>query len=1178
MTTTKHIALIFLIIAVLGCQSTDRPLFKQVSSGHSGIHFINKLEVNDSINSVFFEYIYNGSGVAVGDVNNDGLEDLFFGGNMVTSRLYLNQGNLQFLDVTEASGITTDRWCTGISMVDINEDGLLDVYICVAGKDENADRRNIFFINQGIDGEGVPHFIDKAAEMGLDDTGYSTMGVFFDYDKDRDMDLYILTNAMKGSERNLIRHIKKNGEAESTDRLYRNNGDGTFTNASREAGILIEGLGLGVKLVDINQDGWMDVYCANDFISNDLLWINNGDGTFSEKAGEYFKHFTYSGMGMDIADYNNDGLPDVLVLDMLPYTNLRQKLMVGYRNLDKFYTSIDSGYHPQFMRNTLQLNMGKFRDGKYRFSEISYLAGMYQTDWSWAPLLADFDHDGWKDLLITNGFRKDVTNLDFIYNTVMVQSPFGTEEAKKEKMARSMQQLPDVKLPNYIFKNNRNLTFEDRSAEWGLDVPTFSNGTAIADLDGDGDLDIIINNIDQEAMIFENLTNERPHKENHFLSIRFDKTVKESDLHGMKCWIFHDNNRQFHEFSPYRGYKSSMGRQIHAGLGRSGQIDSLIIQWPDGAVQKMQDIRSDTTLVVNRTDKMISSSGSYFSDFNRKYPGLSFRDITAEKKLDHKHIETSPIDLDFTYTLIHNLSQHGPALAVGDVNNDGLDDLFVGSDPGHSSVIYLQQKDHTFRPRPLNLDIEHEDMGALFFDYDHDGDPDLYVVSGGSTGNYDAPLYRDRLYINVGKGEFSRADSLIPATLMSGSCVTAADYDLDGDLDLFVGRRVYPRRYPETPQSYLLENNEGKFVDRSDLLADEGKLGMVNSAVWTDVNGDLRPDLIVVGEWMPIRVLINTENGFTDQSDRYGTGDTHGWWNSIKAEDLDNDGDIDYVVGNYGLNSFYKPSKEKPVEIWAKDYDKNGTVDPILTHYIEGESYIVHPKDLISAQIPSMRTRFRTYESYGTTPFKQSFLEEELEGSVHLKCTRMGSVILENIGGDELKIRPLPLEVQFSPVYGIAFEDFDRDGLTDIFLVGNSYAEETLFGYYDASYGTVLLNKGDWEWECPRPNRINLVADGNKKALVRILSGNRQVFVSSRNGGFLQAHDTSEGASSRFIVPAPDEWQANLIFFDGTRKKIEFPYGGGYLSQDSRALKLPSDIERVEMISFTGDRRMIEIE
>lgn len=1167
--------LVFVFLSLTNCTNDhDDKLFRLRESSRTGLTFNNTITISDSLNAVTFEYIYNGGGAAVGDVNNDGKKDLFFSGNMVSSRLYLNEGNLKFEDVTDQAGVKTDSWCTGASFVDINNDGWLDLYVCVAGLVKPEHRRNIFFINKGIDENGVPHFVDQAGEMGLDDDGYSTMAVFFDYDKDLDLDMYLLTNSMKGEQRNMIKPIQVMGESETTDRLYRNIGDHTFINWSKEAGILKEGFGLGIGLCDINQDNWIDVYCANDFISSDLLWINNQDGTFSECAGEYFKHFTNNGMGMDIADYNNDALIDFIVLDMMPVTNLRQKLMLGFRSTERFNSSLEMGYLPQFLRNTLQLNMGKFPDGKFKFSEIGLLAGIFQTDWSWAPLFTDFDNDGWKDLLITNGYRKDVTNLDYI-NEIIRETRFGSDEEKKMILLNAMDKLDDVKLSNYLFKNKRDLTFEDISEKWGLDVPTFTNGTITADLDNDGDIDIVVNNMDQEVYLFENQLNmKRP--QHHFLRLVFSPDLPHHDRIGTKIWIFQKENHQYFEYSPYRGYKSTIDQEINIGLGKNRHVDSLIVQWPDGSVNRHNDIQGDTLFSLGKKESSFSSAGSYIEQFDVIEEKILFSDITDSIKLTIKHEETTHDDLKSTPILLRNLSKYGPSISVGNINDDGLDDIFVSGDRHKKGIILQQNKQNEFYETDQLIDSTYEDLGSLFFDADNDGDDDLYVVSGGSFWPASSSYYQDRLYLNDGNGVFRLGTNNLPEIQSSGSCVIAADYDSDGDLDLFVGGRLSPNLYPTPPKSYLLENQEGIFIDRSELLgSEEGRLGMVTSALWTDINNDDASDLLIVGEWMRITALINQKHRFVNQTQKYELTNSSGWWNSVNGGDIDNDGDIDYVVGNYGLNSFYKASPEYPLEIYGKDFDRNGTFDPIVTNYIDGVAYIVHSRNTIIRQIPSIEYRFLTYEAYGATPFKNSLTTEELSGAVHLDCKNMQSVVLENVNGEYFNIHELPIEVQFSPVFGTTLEDFNNDNRLDIMLIGNSMADETFAGYYDASFGNVLINQGEFQWKVLQPSKTRLIVDGDKKALAKLNINNQETFLMSENNGYLKTY-TFNNQQKKSFKSARDDFYF-ILKHNNLSRKIELYNGSGFLSSSSRTIWLPDEVSELNIFGFTGKSRDVTL-
>jgi hypothetical protein len=755
----------------------------------------------------------------------------------------------------------------------------------------------------------------------------------------------------------------------------------------------------------------------------------------------------------------------------------------------------------------------------------------------------------------------------------MGQSQFGTPEAKLNQAISEMNKLPDVKLPNFGFENQKDLTFRNNSKEWGLNHPTFTNGTAYADLDEDGDLDLVLNNIDMPAMIFENRMNEISDQKS--FTLKFDENVAYAYRIGTKVWLYHNGHGQYFEYSPYRGYKSTMDPDIHIGVGDAHYIDSLIVQWPDGNINKMIHVRSDTVLTINRKDLIRCNQIPYIADLSINDRNIRFQDISIKTNLIHQDIESSVVDIAHISTLIHNLSQYGPGICVGDINGDQLDDLFIGGDINQPGHFFIQQVDASFFKVKFESDSIFEDMGSLLFDADTDGDPDLYVVSGGS-GSRREEMYQDRLYFNDGKGNFTRSTNILPSITSSGSCVIAGDYDKDGDLDLFIGSRLDPWEYPVSGKSYLLENQNGTFIDISHKLgATNGEMGMVTSALWTDVNNDNNLDLMVVGEWMPIKVFLNVNREFQDVSASFGLKNTDGWWNSINGHDMDNDGDTDYLLGNYGLNSFFKASVDRPVEIHAGDFDQNGSIDPIVTHYIEGQSYIVHPRNILNRKIPGFQNRFETFEKYGQTPYERSFTEEEKQAAIHLKCTMMESIVLENINGETFEIHDLPNEVQFSPIYGSVFFDFNNDRLTDILLVGNSYAEETITGYYDASYGNVLVNKGDFQWSVPYNDAINLIADGDKKALVRIALENSYAFLISENNGPLQVLTSSQAANDLRVQLNTNDWYALAIINENSTKKIEFYYGNGYLSQNSRWFFADNANMDLEIANYKGELRKI---
>lgn len=712
----KHILFFFIGAAFLlsSCDKKGSPLFHLLSPEDTGITFSNTLPENDTLNAMEYDYLYNGAGVAIGDINNDGLQDIFFGGNMVTSKLYLNKGNMQFEDITEKAGVSTDRWVTGVSMADVNSDGHTDIYICVAGPNKTAEKPNMLFVNNG---DGT--FTESAGAYGLADTGYSTQAAFLDYDKDGDLDMYLLTNALENFPRNNSRPKKTNGQGLSTDRLYRNNGDNTFTDASKEAGILIEGYGLGVGIADINKDGWPDIYAANDFITNDILYISNGDGTFTDRSRQYMKHQSWNAMGTDIADFNNDGLLDIMTVDMLPPDNQREKTMIGAANYDRFNHNLTLGYQPQYIRNTLQLN-----NGNGTFSEIGQLAGIHRTDWSWAPLFADYDNDGHRDLLITNGYRKDVTNLDFIIYKRQ-EGRFGDEAHQSKAMTKLIKELPGVKVHNYIYQNTGNLSFVDKSEEWGLDAPSYTNGTAFADLDNDGDLDLIMNNIDEAAFIYRNDASTLPDR--HYLRVQLEGNTKNKAGLGAKLTLKYNGKQLYHDHSVYRGYKSTVENAIHFGLGKATQADALEVTWPDGRQQIIKNIKADQVLTVRYADATAPDMTPAPTTIATLFQA---QDSTATG-ISYQHRENDFVDFKLQPLLMQKHSQSGPGIAVGDVNGDGLEDFYVGGSSDVSGKLYIQASAGRFKGVSLADAVKHgDDMGSLFFDADKDGDPDLYIVSG----------------------------------------------------------------------------------------------------------------------------------------------------------------------------------------------------------------------------------------------------------------------------------------------------------------------------------------------------------------------------------------------------------------------------------------------------------------
>ena len=1158
-----------------GCER-DEALFKRLPASYTGIHFANTITEDDSLyNPIVFDYVYNGGGVAVGDFDRDGLDDVYFTGNQVPNALYLNRGRFRFEDVTDRAGVgASDVWATGVAAVDINADGWLDLYVSVAGKVPDVQRANLLFVNQGTGADGIPRFTEEAAAYGLADTGYSTQAAFFDYDRDGDLDLYLLTNDIDEASRNSLRPRRTSGQAKSTDRLYRNNGDATFTDVSQEAGITTEGYGLGVAVSDLDLDGWPDVYVANDFQTNDLLYINNRDGTFTDRAAAYLKHQPHNGMGTDVADFNNDGLPDVAVLDMLPPDNERQKMMRSGSNYDRFQMALRLGYAPQYMRNMLQLGGGPVPGGGWSFSEIGQLAGVSNTDWSWAPLFADFDNDGWRDLFITNGYGRDVTNLDFVvYNREA--NAMGTLEAKRARTMAAFRDLPEVKRPNVLFQNNGDLTFTDQTKAWGMDVPSLSNGAAFADFDRDGDLDVVVNNIDDAAFVYENRASERA--DVHYLRVRLTGPALNPAGFGAKVILRSQGRQQYHDHSPYRGYQSTVEPAVHFGLGDVGRVDSLEVYWPDGAYQLLRDVQADQTITLDHTEAALEGPSEVPSPV---YPAPFFHEEASVRGLAFTHEEAEFVDFKRTPLLPHKHSQGGPGLAVGDVDGNGLDDVYVGGDRGQARTLFMQQRPGQFEGRLLEDAAPYDDMGALFFDAEGDGDLDLYVVSGGAHAPAGDAAYQDRLYLNDGRGALRHDLAALPTWHSSGSGVEAADYDADGDLDLFIGGRILPGRYPLPPRSVILRNDSEKgtprFIDVTDTVAPGlSDVGLVSDALWTDVDGDDLIDLLLVGEWMPITLFKNESGRFVDATQTSGLGATTGWWNSLAAADFDRDGDLDYVAGNLGLNTKFKASKQEPVRIYAADFDENGSIDPVIARYIQGELFADAPRDLLVLQMAGMQRRFQSYAAYAGAALEETLTQAEREKAYTAESVTFETSYLENQGDGTFTRRALPRRAQFAPTFGMLPGDYNEDGHLDLLLVGNSYAPDVQTGRYDASVGTFLAGDGRGGFEVIVPAESGFFADGDAKGMAEVVIDSEQTLL------LVTQNDDSLRAFSR---PAADVRHVPLHLLDryavltsssGATWRQEFYYGTTYLSQSSRFLELTEGVEKAVIYGRTGSRVIV---
>jgi enediyne biosynthesis protein E4 len=860
------------VFLAVSCREKQQ-LFSKMEYSDTHINFENRIVESDSFNVFTYEYIYNGGGVGVGDINNDGLADLFFAGNMITSKLYLNKGGFNFTDITTTAGTTTNRWCTGVAMVDINQDGWLDIYISTAFTNRLGVAPNLLFLNKGLNKEGIPVFEEMAAAIGLDDSAYASQAAFLDYDLDGDLDMYLCNNSLKEADRNELIGQRKNGSGPSQDHLYRNEGKDSvsglprFKNVSQEASIQTEGWGLGIIVKDFNRDGWPDIYVANDFQSNDHLYINNQNGTFTNRVGEYFAHQSHNSMGADMADFNNDGWEDLCVVDMLPDDNKRQKTMFGSIPNDKYERALSLGYQPQFVRNVLQLNNGKLPDtsGAVSFSDIAYLSGMAATDWSWSPLWADFDMDGWRDLLITNGYVKDITDLDFM-TYASEYKMFGSNATKMQQLREKAREIGEVKKANFLFKNNANLTFTDKAIDWGLSQPSFTNGTAYADFDNDGDLDIVMNNLNDKAFLYRNNSISFSGNNNNapsFLKVKLAGSKGNIEGLGTTVTIWCNGTMQFTEHTLQRGYLSTVENIIHFGLGQTKFIDSIKINWPSRKIQLLKNIPANQTIIVKEADAI-----SIDKDNTTRIHEPLLVNTSIIPGLDFIHEENEYIDFNYQYTLPHRYSIQGPALAVADVNGDGREDFYVGGASRHTGYFFIQQKKGFVSTPLLNSPQSklQEETGSLLFDADGDGDNDLYCVAGGNEFG-DSTAYKDLLFLNDGKGVFTEAAAnVLPNTAASGSCVVAADYDRDGDIDLFIGGRNKPHQYPQTSRSYILRNDTDSIMKRVrftdvtiSLSSDLTTPGMVTAALWTDYNNDNWMDLMLVGEFMPIQLFKNVK-------------------------------------------------------------------------------------------------------------------------------------------------------------------------------------------------------------------------------------------------------------------------------------------------------------------------------
>ncbi|MFP2995849.1 VCBS repeat-containing protein [Spongiivirga sp. MCCC 1A20706] len=1096
MSLFRFALLLVAVVIFISCNSSnEKLLFQQLDDVQTGIDFENAIEENDEINVIDFQYCYNGGGVGIGDFNNDNLPDIYFTGNQVSSKLYLNLGNFKFKEVTEIAQVNTTSWVTGVSVVDINADGLDDIYLNVGGANCKADCFNLLFVNQGNNKDGIPIFKEKASEYGLNEAEYAQQTVFFDYDLDGDLDAFIARNGNVRFDKNSPMP-KRYYPYYLNDVLLKNTfneklGHPYFKDVSKENGITGKGFALGLGINDFNEDGLPDVFVGNDFITSDLLYINTNETEkrFSDQTKQFFAHSTYNSMGLDIADINNDALPDLMVVDMLPNGYKRQKMMLGAMNYDKFQLSLKNDYQPQYMRNTLSINSGKIANESLKFQELSFYANTAMTDWSWAPLLVDFDLDGLKDIFITNGYGKDVTDLDFI-NYTKQNNVFGTPQAREQKLKALLKDLPEVKMTNFFFENKGELFFEDVSTSWSNQQKSLSNGAAYADFDLDGDLDLVINNINQKATILKNNTTDN--EDINFLTIQLKGTKQNKNAIGAKITLWSEGEVQQHYQSVIRGYLSSVQPGAYFGL-KSSKIDSLEIKWPLGEVYKLKNIKANQEIVVDITSaKNESPTHSRTKLIVKKVVGM----------IPFEHTENVSNDFNYQQLLMKEYSKNGPCIASANSNGENL--LFVGGSKGQPGLVMKLEND--IFNIIQELESEYEDTDARFLDVNQDGFMDLYVSSGGNEFESNSTFYQDRLYVNNGQNNFSRSSTVLPNFLVNTSCVLENDFDKDGDLDLFVGGGFQARSYPIPSSSYLLVNEQGKYEHSTNL----DLTGIINDAVWSDIDGNGWDDLFAVGEWMPLTIFKN-ENGklvsiqptFLDKENQ--SLKTSGWWKQIIKGDFDNDGDIDFVVGNQGLNNIVNPSQEQPIHIYTGDYDKNGSVDPVIGAYFDNggsnkELMVLHTRDDVMKQLSALKNRFTKYEDFSKIKYKELLNIKNLKEET-LKTEMFESVYLENIGNFKFKIKPLPKNCQLAPINTMLVHDVDQDGNLDVFLAGNNYYTETHFGGNDALNGLFLKgdNNGSFKVLDAAKSGFYVPGQSNDIEKIKLNSGGELILVAQNN-------------------------------------------------------------------------------
>jgi len=1088
---------IFVVCCVLFFDpSMAQQLFTRILPEESGLHFTNVLTETSDFNTISYEYLYNGSGVAIGDINNDGLSDIFFASNLMPNKLFLNEGHLKFKDISIPSGIEDGfGFHTGVTMVDINNDGFLDIYVCKSAAAIPNERRNDLFINNGD-----LTFTNKAKEYGLDDPSFHTQAYFNDMDLDGDVDLFLLNHPREMKQANNVTLAYNNKgklvAVVDTQRTYVScryyeNANGKYLDKTIKAGLGTYAFGLSAVIDDFNNDGFPDIYTCNDYHQPDYLYINNKNGTYTNQFSKYFNHTSYSSMGSDYADINNDGLPDLVVLDMLTESLIRQKELKGPGNYDTHNKRVEYGLGYQYVKNVLQLNNG---NGSY--SDISYMAGVAFTDWSWAPLLNDFDNDGLKDLYISNGYLRDVTNMDFaVFRADSIRKALFKAKSEEEAMAL-LSDIPSTKIQNYFFHNNGDLTFKNETTTSGLNDPSWSNGAAYGDLDNDGDLEIVVNNLNQEAFLFKN--NSIENNKGKYIRFQFNGPAKNKGGLWTKVEIeTPDGVKQHQRFFPTRGFMSCHESFLHFGTGQNETVQ-VKVTWPDKKFQILKNIPCNAVYTLKYTDALEKDSIP---------PPISaqlFKDITTETKIDYTQTESGYIDFKLEPLLPHQFSRMGPCIAIADVNKDQLEDIYIGGSKDISGVIYIQDKYGKFKVLNqsfFDADRKYEDTGSQFFDADGDGDQDLLVISGGNETPGDTTLYIQRLYLNNGSGNFTRSRSF-PSIQVSGQAVAIDDYNKDGSPDIFIGGRVVPGHYGIIPPSFLLNNDKGIFTDVTSQTPQLQFAGMITDAKWLDTDNDGWKDLVIAGEWMPITIFKNKDGNLSTVP--VEIAGTNGWWNTIESADIDNDGDQDLIAGNVGLNTRYQGDEKNPVTMIVCDFDKNGSTDCIISVYENGVSYPLVLRDNLLDQMNYLKKKYLRYKDYSTATINDIFTKEQLDGAKHFQASRMTSTQFINDGKGNFTIQDLPVVAQLAPVNGILTEDINKDGKPDLLLVGNNYSTEVETGRNDAGIGMVLQNAGNNNYKMIPVTSSGFYVPGDVKCLKKITIAGKPCIIAGKNSGKIQ--------------------------------------------------------------------------